>query len=277
MKNPVLFLILFCLTLIFACKPATPEQEEEAFVNPLPGAWKMTAWLPEDSTDMVAPEFVQYKFYTDGHFFFLAYDDNADTLIGAGGGTYTALKDTFTENLMFVTWDTNAVKLSYTFTYQVKDGKFEQRGTMASTTPDEPDFKLAEDYEYVGLSIDTSRTPGSPSGLWRSNLAAYGDATEATTLPDGDVIYKLITPTHFYVCSFQPTEGRFRGMVFGTWEIRDGKYVERQIVGTWDLVIPGMEVALDYSVSDSQFEQKGAVPTSDGGSSKIEEYYTRVE
>nr|HQU59189.1 hypothetical protein [Saprospiraceae bacterium] len=252
------------------------EQEEEAFINPLPGAWKMTAYLPADSSTMTAPDFVQYKFYTGQHFCFLAYDATADTLIMAGGGTYTAVKDTLTEDLVFTTWDSTNIDVSYTFNYQVKDGKFEQRGSMPSTTEGEPDFQLAEDYEYVGLSIDTSGTAGSPSGLWRSNLAAYGDAAEPTTLENGDVIYKLITPTHFFVMSFQPDEGRYRGMVFGTWEIKDGKYTEKIILASWNKEMAGMEIPYDYTVTDNKFEQKAMVTVGDE-TGKIEEYYERVE
>ncbi|MCB9272925.1 MAG: hypothetical protein H6564_02730 [Lewinellaceae bacterium] len=276
MRNPIFILALLGFSIMFSCKQAPPQEKEEAFTNPLPGVWKMTAWLPTDSSAMVSPDFVQYKFYTGQHFIFLAYDEAADTLIMAGGGTYTAVKDTLTEDLSFTTWDSTNVGVTYTFNYQVKDGKFEQRGTMASTTPGEPDFQLAEDYEYAGLSIDTAAAAGSPSGLWRSTLAAYGDAEEPTELENGDVLYKLITPTHFYVVTFQPEEGRFRGMVFGTWEIRDGKYTEKIIVGTWEPGLAGLEIPYDYTVTDSKFEQK-AVVTINGETGKIEEYYTRVE
>lgn len=276
MKNPIFLLAFLGMALLPACKQNPPEQQEEAFTNPLPGAWKMTAWLPADSSGMQAPDFVQYKFYTGQHFFFVTYNDEADTLHQAGCGAYTAVKDTLTENLMFTTWDSTNVNVSYTFNYQVKDGKFEQRGVMVSTTPGEPDFQLAEDYEYVGLSIDTAAAAGSPSGLWRSNLAAYDDAEEPTTLENGDVIYKLITPTHFFVATFQPDEGRFRGGVFGTWEIKDGKYTETIIVSTWNKEMAGMVIPFDYAVTDSKFEQK-AVVTVGGQTGKIEEYFERLE
>ena len=136
--------------------------------------------------------------------------------------------------------------------------------------------QLAEDYEYVGLSLDTARSEESPSGLWRSNLAAYGDMEEPDTLENGDVIYKLITPSHFYVASIQPDEGRFRGLVFGTWEIREGQYVEKVEVATWNQEMVGAEAIYDYMVSEEKFEMEGMI-ISNEDSTRIAEYYTRLE
>ena len=269
---------------LFYCKQNAPadnakeEASEEAFTNPLKGAWKMTAWKPSDSTGMVEPRVVQYKFYTDDHFYFVGYDDVADTVAQAGGGTYTINDSTFTETIAYASWDSPNVGEAYTFDYTTGDNgeTFKQRGVMESNVEGEEDFDLAEDYVRVGPTIDAEVAEKAPVGLWKITRSLYGDQEEAMPPADSMMVHKLITPTHFYVVTYNKNNGKMDGMTFGTYEMKDGKYVETVKATTRSIELIDKMIPYEYEYTGDKFSQKGVLEFTDGPF-ELEEYYTRVE
>ena len=284
MRKPTLLLAVLALLSFVACKQNTStdntkeEAEEEAAANPLAGAWKMTAWKPADSEEQVAPDVVQYKFYTDSHFFFVGYDDKADTVAQAGGGTYTVDDGTFTEKIAFASWDSPNVGTSYTFDFTAgEDGNtFKQRGVMKSNVEGEPDFQLAEDYVKVGPALEPAVAEKAPVGLWKITKSLYGDQEEATAPADSMVIHKLVTPTHFYVVTYNKNTGKLDGMTFGTYEMKDGKYVETVMATTRSIELIDKMLPFEYEYTGDSFTQKGVMEFTDGPF-ELQEYYTRVE
>lgn len=281
MRKHTLLLAIFLSISFFACKqnaPSTTEEEPEAFVNPLKGAWKMTAWKPADSAGLVEPRVVQYKFYTGDHFYFVGYDDVADTIVQAGGGAYTVNDSTFTETIAYATWESPNVGVSYTFNYMTGDNgeTFKQRGVMESDVEGEPDFDLAEDYVRVGPTIDAEVAEKAPVGLWKATKTLFGDQEEATPPAEGVVIHKLITPTHFYVVTYNENTGVLDGITFGTYEMKDGKYVETVKATTRRIEAIDKMIPYEYEYSGDNFSQKGTIEFSDGPF-ELEEYYVRVE
>lgn len=268
----------------FACKQNAPadntkeEPEVEAATNPLKGAWKMTAWKPADSDKQETPTGTQYKFYTDNHFYFVGYDDKADTIMQAGGGTYTVDGGTFTEKIAYATWDSPNIGATYTFNFTMGDNgeTFKQRGVMKSNVEGEPDFDLAEDYVKVGPTLEAEVAKKAPVGLWKATKTLYGDQEEAMPPAEGTVIHKLITPTHFYVVTYDQSTGKLDGMTFGTYEMKDGKYIETVMSTTRSIELIDKMLPFEYEYTGDKFSQKGILEFTDGPF-EMEEYYTRVE
>ncbi len=282
MRKPTLLLAILLSVSFFTCKQNAPadttEEQEEAFVNPLKGAWKMTLWKPADATEQVEPAVVQYKFYTDDHFYFVGYDDVADTVVQAGGGAYTINDSTFTETIAYATWDSPNVGVSYTFDYMTGDNgeTFKQRGVMESNIEGEPDFDLAEDYVRVGPTIEAEVAEKAPVGLWKMTRSLYGDQEEAVPPADSLMVHKLITPTHFYVVVYNKNNGKMDGMVFGTYEMKDGKYVETVKATTRSIELIDKMIPYEYEYTGDNFSQKGILEFTDGPF-ELEEYFVRVE
>ena len=283
MRKPTLLLAILLSISFFTCKQnASTEKQEppvEEATNPLHGAWKMTAWKSADSEQQVTPDVTQYKFYTDGHFYFLGYDDKVDTVAKAGGGTYVVGDDgTFTETIAYATWDSPNVGVSYTFNYTMGENgnTFQQRGVMKSNVEGEPDFDLAEDYVKVGPTLEAAVAEKTPVGLWKITKSLYGDQEEATPPADSMVVHKLITPTHFYVVTYNKNNGKMDGMTFGTYEMKDGKYVETVMATTRSIELIDKMIPYEYEYTGDNFSQKGILEFSDGPM-ELEEYYSRVE
>ena len=274
MKNLNLFAILFVMAIFFACQPDSEKTEDPPAFDPtiIQGTWKMSSMQPQDTNVMVTPTYTQIKIFGAPHFALINLGENHSFNM-ALGGTYEINEEGFTEKVLFYSGDSTFIGTEIPYTYKADEGTYHQSGVIVQDSAD--NLVIEESYERVEDAM--SKTEGNPLvGVWRMTRAAYGDTEEAEPLEEGEATYKIITPGHFYVVSFN-WNGKFGAVVFGTHKMEGDKYVETIISSSMDSTMNGQTPSFDYEVADSSFTQIGAISYQGEDNYKIEEYFTRVE
>ena len=256
------FLFLFALVAWIAfpaCQSGetTEEPEEETF-DPaiIQGTWEMTGVLPADTNEIIAPDYHQYKIYTEDHVFFLAF--NADSVLMIGGGTYTINQDSFTEDLSYMTFYDESLPTSYSFIHQIDSTTFAQSGVMESEEGEE-DFKLEERYRRVEGSVADGLEGHPLVGVWKLDQALYGDDEELAPLPDSMQMLKVITPGHFMAVNYNKNNPGDVNVVFGAQRMEGGKMIESVLVNSWSATMNNVEVPLEIEGGDATYSQKGTM------------------
>lgn len=103
----------------------------------LPGAWLMSArkqneTLTARSTDQPRKTM---KILSGTRFQWIAYDTETKQLMGTGGGNYTTVDGTYTENISFFSRDNSRVGASLNFTYSLKKGEWHHSGLSSKGEP----------------------------------------------------------------------------------------------------------------------------------------------
>jgi hypothetical protein len=103
----------------------------------LPGAWLMSArkqneTLTARSTDQPRKTM---KILSGTRFQWIAYDTETKQFMGTGGGNYTTVDGTYTENISFFSRDNSRVGASLNFTYSLKKGEWHHSGLSSKGEP----------------------------------------------------------------------------------------------------------------------------------------------
>ena len=75
------------------------------------------------------------KMLAGGRFQWIAYDTSKKGFYGTGGGTYTAERGNYIENIEFFSRDSNTVGKSLGFDFEIKDGDWHHRGFSPKGDP----------------------------------------------------------------------------------------------------------------------------------------------
>lgn len=110
---------------------------DEGTPGALPGAWLMSArkqneTLTTRSTDQPRKTM---KILSGTRFQWIAYDTETKQFMGTGGGDYTTVDGTYTENIAFFSRDNSRVGASLNFTYSLKKGDWHNSGLSSKGEP----------------------------------------------------------------------------------------------------------------------------------------------
>ena len=97
-------------------------------------------------------------------------------------------------------------------------------------------------------------------GSWTLVKYRYGNDQVLQNVPEFMVYVKNITDTHFSWCSFSPEDGNVIGTGGGTYEFKNGKYVEK--TEYWfpsGTDIPGTQTAFDYKLKGNSWTISGYI------------------
>ncbi|MCB9042097.1 MAG: hypothetical protein H6557_36230 [Lewinellaceae bacterium] len=266
----------------FGCQPSSstdskastlPEATETASIDQLQGTWKLLAAKWNADTKQFADNTI-YKIYTRGRFALLFYNPADNSFAGAGGGTYTADADQFTERLEYFSFDTTAVGSAQTYHYEIRDGILHQSGTL--NTDKYPDYPIHEFYERVEPGIGTLEEKHPLVGVWNIEEASYGGEKRDIAARYGKVI-KIITPGYFYGAFFNPETGSFNGVTFGAWKAEGDQYTETIAAYSWDASAVGKTYSFNWKVEGNKFYQTGRINSDRYKDYEIREVSGRLE
>jgi len=237
----------------------------------LEGTWKLTKAKWGDMENHKVPEREIYKIFTTDHFFFVYYDN--EKFSGAGGGTYVANNNTFTETLAYYSWDSTAVGTQQTFTWTLDGNTLHQEGLIKGA--DQYDNYVIDEY-YEKVENGISQTKTNPLlGVW---LYKDGEGDTADYRTANNIkSYKVITPQFFYIAFIDKDTGAFDGAGFGTYTYDNGKYSETIKAFSFDPSAVGKTFHFDIEAQPDQFLQIGELDTDNYEDFSVRERYVRVE
>jgi len=103
----------------------------------LQGAWLMSGRIrdvKEQTRDTSGPRKTM-KILSGTRFQWIAYNTDTKEFMGTGGGTYTTIDGTYTENIEFFSRDNSRVGASLSFQYEVKENEWHHRGLSSKGKP----------------------------------------------------------------------------------------------------------------------------------------------
>jgi hypothetical protein len=118
--------ILYVLSILFiAVACSSPSSVKEVQQNPIEGTWKLLSGTLIEKGDTVITDYTKsvafIKIINKTHFSFLKHDLNkgkdSTASFDAGGGTYSLIDSTYTENLDYCNardWEGNSFKFTVT-------------------------------------------------------------------------------------------------------------------------------------------------------------------
>ncbi|CAN1487481.1 hypothetical protein MCETHM1_00092 [Flavobacteriaceae bacterium] len=126
------YISLLAILLLFSCK--TKQYNTKNSNLPIIGTWELISatTTQKDSTfSTFNPKYKMIKIINPDHFAFFQHDlsmgKEADSKFSAGAGTYTLVKDTYTENLQYFIyreWENN----TFEFKISIKNDTLTQQG-----------------------------------------------------------------------------------------------------------------------------------------------------
>lgn len=127
LTTTALVVLLFAWTLT-GCDSGKNRDDEE---NPITGTWVLVKKrLNEGTAWSEFPDNIQYiKHVTPTHFTWVHYDNETDSLIGCGGGTYKLVDNAYTEHIdYFHPQGSNQIGTTLTFKLEIKGGDWFHSG-----------------------------------------------------------------------------------------------------------------------------------------------------
>jgi len=103
----------------------------------LQGAWLMSGRVRDGKTqsrDTSRPRKTM-KILSGTRFQWIAYNTETKQFMGTGGGTYTTIDGTYTENIEFFSRDDSRVGSKLPFTYELIDGAWHHKGRSSKGNP----------------------------------------------------------------------------------------------------------------------------------------------
>lgn len=284
MKNNLLlsFLILGCLS----CSSPEKEQEEQQASTDsvsLTGSWKLTSYFDnEDSTWKEYPDHIIYeKHITPTHFTWVQFDTEANQLLGAGGGTYTASNGSYTENIQFFfPPGSNELGQSIPFTVGMEDGKWHHKGysKIMEFDPEKGEMVAVDSSKIEEYWVKTDEDPsqnGQLTGTWQL-LSYKNDQDSIWSEYPGFIKYeKHITPSHFTWIKYNSDGDELMAIGGGTYEVTDSNYVEKvDFHYPEDSEILGQTIQFKRDMEEEEWHHTGFYQESED-SVKIEEIWIR--
>ena len=123
-------------------------------------------------------------------------------------------------------------------------------------------LRPGKNYVKVGGRWAAVAPEKTPVGLWK--MLNRSMATKATPPADSMVVHKLITPTHFYVVTYNRITVKWTAWYSVPYEMKDGKYVETVIATTRSIELIDKMIPYEYEYTGDNFSQKGILEFSDG-------------
>ena len=103
----------------------------------LKGAWLMSGRIRNGETqnrDMESPRKTM-KILSGTRFQWIAYNTDTKEFMGTGGGTYTTIDGTYTENIEFFSRDNSRAGAALQFNYEIVDGNWHHSGLSSKGDP----------------------------------------------------------------------------------------------------------------------------------------------
>ena len=111
------------------------------------------------------------------------------------------------------------------------------------------------------LALMADQPVSSLNGAFRQTKNKYGDMTEWK--PRNDVTVVKVFRDGYWLAAFyddkRPGRTPFDGACGGTYELKNGKYVEKVAFYSWDSTAVGNVFHFDYKISPTQYEQYGVM------------------
>ncbi len=274
MKNFLILIIVavsLLATLAFSYDHEPSLQEHMRATTPIEGTWKLVKTKWGDMEEHKVPEREIYKIFTKEHFFFLYIDGNQ--VSGAGGGTYTADDNSFTESLQYYSWDHSAAGTQQKFDYTIEGNQLHQTG-MIKNTDKYDNYVIDEYYERVEDGISATKGNGL-MGVWEY---ADGNGSTSDYLRENNLrSIKAITPQHFYFVFTEKATGKYHGVGFGKYELHNNKYTEHIAAFSFDSTAVGQTYDFTLEIDRDQITQIGELNTEQYQNFTVKERFKRVE
>lgn len=220
------------LLVLLLLAPLLEVQSQQHFLT---GAWRLT----EQQGDASA-EGQMVIIYSDDYFMFGQYREDG-SFIKAGGGSYSLQGQQYEEVLDFHTEDSTLVRQPRTYTYRLDDDKLVVEQNNSSKTfsrIDEGDSPLSGAWRFA-TRIDEEGNPGE----------RRGEGPRQTI--------KILSGERFQWAAFNYETKQFSGTGGGTYELKDGRYIETIEFFSRDDSRVGMSLEFDYQVKGDDWYHKG--------------------
>jgi len=157
------------LLILIACS----SEKKETLI--MPGAYKMTSQsLKSHTLDTTYLELQQLKIYT-GEYMMFANFYARDSTSGFGVGSYSALKDSVTENVIYTSSDSvrNDTPRTYKLFIEKRDSGYKQ--VIPDMESQNQKIILTEEYLSVGTKVTTPI-----DGVWKESKTYYVKGKDTT-------------------------------------------------------------------------------------------------
>lgn len=218
----ITYVLLYVVLLLLIARPAVSQQDA------LAGAWRLTEQQGSATTE---GELV--IIYSDDYFMFGQHREDG-SFVKAGGGSFSLQDGQYEEVLDFHTEDSTLVRQPQTYNYRLEGDKLviEQNNTSRTFSRiDEGDSPLSGAWRF-GTRIDEEGNPGE----------RRGDGPRQTI--------KILSGERFQWAAFNYETKQFSGTGGGTYELKDGRYIET--IGFFSRDDSRVGLSLDFS-----YEVKG--------------------
>lgn len=154
----------------------TSDKKENAA---MPGAYKMLSQnVKSDKTDTTYTSLQQLKIYTDDYMMY-ANVNPSDSISSFGIGSYSADKDTVTENVIYNASDTSKNQTAGTFKLLIEKTGKGYKQTISDILSQGRHIKLTEEYESAGTA-----TKSPLDGAWKQTKS-YNVKAKDTIVSSG--------------------------------------------------------------------------------------------
>lgn len=165
MKNLILAAILF----ITGCSTADKKDVS------MPGAYKMLSQnVQYDKVDTTYTTTLQMKIYTEDYMMYTNVN-SLDTISSFGIGTYSADKDTITENVIYSASDTTATENPGKYKLIIEKTANGYKQIIPEILTQGRNIKLTEEYETAGTSVTSPL-----DGAWKQIKSYYVNGKDTT-------------------------------------------------------------------------------------------------
>ncbi|HYG38476.1 MAG TPA: membrane or secreted protein [Cytophagales bacterium] len=245
LKSTTSLYVLLCLTLLLF--PGFNEKEDDSIYK---GAWR----LADGSHETL-------KIITNKHFSYATYNIENKKFIAAGGGTWTADGNTYTETLEYYTEDSAKVGSSVVF-----NSKIEGQGWQVSLST--PGSSVKQSWTKVDKS---SKSP--LAGTWRITQRVTPEGEKVTMPRRSRKTLKFLSDNYFQWAAINPETKEFFGTGGGIYNLKDGKYTEHINFFSRDSSRVGMDLTFNYEVNGDAWHHTGKSTTGN----KVDEVWTKED
>jgi len=261
--------LFFAATAMLALTGCNNADKTETTNASMPGAYKMLSQsLKSSKLDTTTNSLQQLKMYSADYMMYANFNP-ADSISSFGIGTYTADKDTVTENVIYNASDSSKSDSPGSFKLAIEktDKGYKQVISDLQMQSGEK-MKLTEDYESIGTTVASTL-----DGAWKITKAYYVNGKD--TSKNDAVQYKMYADGHFifghtYSDSAKKTH---TGMGYGTFAMTGNKSKETVLVSTY-YQIRNQSVDLDIEMNGNDAYTQ-TITNKDG--SKSVEMYQRLK
>lgn len=268
-----LIIILASFFLLFNCQenPKTIENIAESAPSKLEGTWKLVKTKWGAMKEHKIPKREIYKIFTKKHFFFIYMDGKQ--VSGAGGGTYVSTDSSFTESLQYYSWDHSAAGTQQEFNYKIDGNQLHQTG-MIKNTDKYDNYIIDEFFERVEMGISVDQTSGI-AGVWQYT---NGNGNTSEYIRDSSLnVLKIFTPKHWHSIFTEKVSGKYHGVGFGQYELKNNIYTEHIAAFSFDSTAVGQTYQFTLEQQADQLTQTGMINTDQYQNFTVEENFQRIE